>query len=98
VSASWTNFNRRTTLEALFAENDVELFDLQRDPSEMHNLALDRDRNEELLLAMNEKRNAAIEGEVGSDTGDGLPIRDEKVQIQIRKRGRNFDILTNKIN
>ena len=35
--------------------------DLERDPHELHNLALDRKRNGELLLAMNRKLDAGIE-------------------------------------
>jgi hypothetical protein len=34
-------FNRPTSLEALFANNDVELYDLHADPTESRNLALD---------------------------------------------------------
>ena len=33
-------FNTPRTLEEIFANNDVQLFDLQSDPDEMHNLAL----------------------------------------------------------
>ena len=61
------------SLEELFANNDVELFDLESDPHEMQNLALDRQANGELLLAMNEKLNALIEAEVGDDIGQMLP-------------------------
>ncbi len=78
-------FNRPTTLENLFARNDVELFDLASDPGEMHNLATDRQRNGELLLAMNGRLNDLIASEVGDDSPDVMPIRDGKVQVQIRK-------------
>ena len=61
------------TLEQLFERNDVELFDLQTDPDEMNNLALDRTKNGEVLLAMNDKLNALIEDEVGEDIGQMLP-------------------------
>ena len=61
------------TLEELFANNDVELFDLEADPHEMVNLATDRKANGELLVAMNEKLNALIESEVGEDAGQMLP-------------------------
>ncbi len=60
-------------MEALFELNDVELFDLQTDPHEMHNLAVDRRANGELLLAMNQKLNDVIGAEVGDDNGDFLP-------------------------
>jgi arylsulfatase len=65
--------NRPTTLDELFALNDVELFDTRSDPHEMHNLALDRATNAELLLAMNAKLNRLIDSEVGEDVGQMLP-------------------------
>ncbi|NIE64638.1 sulfatase-like hydrolase/transferase [Burkholderia sp. Ax-1719] len=77
-------FNTPTSLETLFAQNDVELYDVASDPGEMRNLAVDRKRNGELLLAMNDKLNAAIANEVGDDNPDVMPIRDGKVQVQIR--------------
>ena len=61
------------TLEELTANNDVELFDLESDPDELVNLALDPGKNGELMLAMNEKLNALIEDEVGEDIGEMLP-------------------------
>jgi arylsulfatase len=39
----------------------------------MHNLALDRVKNAELLLAMNAKLNSLIDSEVGEDVGQMLP-------------------------
>src|SRR5262249_3232677 len=41
------NFNTPTTLEQLVANNDLELFDLERDPDEMVNLAVDTAANRE---------------------------------------------------
>jgi arylsulfatase A-like enzyme len=79
-------FNTPTTLEALFANNDVELYDTESDPGEMRNLAADRKANGELLLAMNSRLNDMIANEVGDDSPDSMPIRDGKVQIQMRKR------------
>jgi arylsulfatase len=61
------------TIEQLMAANDVELFDLDSDPNEMNNLALDTKQNGELLVAMNSKLNALIESEVGDDVGQMLP-------------------------
>ena len=43
------------------------------DPNELTNLALDRRKSGDLLLAMNDKLNALIEKEVGEDAGQMLP-------------------------
>ena len=61
------------TMEQLFANNDVELFDLKRDPLEMHNLAIDSKKYGDLILTMNTKLNLLIEQEVGEDVGQMLP-------------------------
>lgn len=65
--------NRPASLEALFKVNDVELYDLERDPLELDNLAADRGKHGDLLEAMNAKLNALIEREVGEDVGQMLP-------------------------
>jgi arylsulfatase len=65
--------NRPATLEALYRVNDVELFDVQADPQEMNNLAMDSKQHGELLLAMNDKLNRLIDNEVGEDRGQMLP-------------------------
>jgi arylsulfatase len=65
--------NRPRTLEEIFALNDVELFDTQADPQEIDNLAMDRGRYGDLLLAMNDKLNGLIDDEVGEDRGQMLP-------------------------
>ncbi len=68
-----TQHNRPETMAQILALNDLELFDLQEDPNEAHNLAVDARRNGELVLAMNAKLNALIDGEVGEDVGQMLP-------------------------
>ena len=65
--------NRPTTLEDLYRVNDVELFDLQTDPSEVVNLAARQGAHRELVMAMNEKLNQLIDTEVGEDRGQMLP-------------------------
>jgi arylsulfatase len=65
--------NRPTSAEALFDLNDVELFDLDKDPLERNNLALDRERNRDLIETMNAKLNGLIDKEVGEDVGQMLP-------------------------
>ncbi len=61
------------SIEALYAKNDVELFDLTKDPNEVNNLATDQRNNGELLVAMNDLLNRLIETEVGEDVGQMLP-------------------------
>ena len=65
--------NQPGSIEELFQLNDVEMYDLENDPNETHNLATDRRGNGDLLLAMNQKLNNIIETEVGSDRGEFLP-------------------------
>lgn len=65
--------NSPTTLDELFKWNDVELFDLEKDPGEMNNLAGDRAANATLLTAMNGKLEAVIKAEIGKDDGRELP-------------------------
>ncbi|GAF90515.1 unnamed protein product, partial [marine sediment metagenome] len=61
------------SIEELFANNDLELFDLHSDPYELNNLTMNRTKNGELLVAMNDKLNGLIETEVGEDSGQMLP-------------------------
>ncbi len=71
-------FNTPKTMEELLAKNDLEVYDLQTDPDEMTNLALDLKKNGELILALNQATNERIADEVGVDDGSFLPIRDGK--------------------
>ena len=61
------------TLEQLFANNDLELFDVSNDPSEINNLAVNKNQYGEILKMMNDKLNLLIEQEVGDDVGQMLP-------------------------
>jgi arylsulfatase len=62
-------FNTPQTLEEIIANNDVQLFDLQNDPEEMHNLAVEPEKNRETILRMNELLNDMIAKEVGVNDG-----------------------------
>ena len=68
-----SQFNTPRTLEEILAWNDLELFDLQVDPEEKNNLALDPRRNEALILRMNALLNKLIAREVGVNDGQFLP-------------------------
>jgi len=61
------------SIEELYANNDIELFDLEADPNEVNNLATKPRDHGDLLIAMNAKLNALIESEVGDDRGQMLP-------------------------
>jgi arylsulfatase A-like enzyme len=63
-----TACNTPRTMEEISSNNDVQLFDLQEDPQEVHNLALDREGNQALILRMNSLLNDLMAKEVG--TGD----------------------------
>lgn len=69
------HFNTPTTFEELTAKNDLELFDLQNDPNEMNNLAMEPQKYAPLIMAMNQVMNERIAEEVGIDDGHFLPIR-----------------------
>jgi hypothetical protein len=58
----------------LFAHNDVELFDLAKDPEELHNLALEPQRNADTIARMNDQLNALVAEEIGTDDGSYLPL------------------------
>jgi hypothetical protein len=51
----------------------VQLFDLQNDPDEVHNLALDREKNGETILRLNALLNDLMDREVGVNDGKFLP-------------------------
>jgi arylsulfatase A-like enzyme len=68
-------FNRPTTYEALIADNDLEAYDLEKDPQEVHNLAQDS-KAKDLIMALNTSLNARIDEEVGVDDGKFLPLLD----------------------
>lgn len=58
-----------TTIEELYANNDVQLFDLEKDPEELVNLATDKETNAALIIELNSQLNALITKEIGVDDG-----------------------------
>jgi arylsulfatase A-like enzyme len=74
-----TAFNTPRTLEEIFKNNDVQLFDLDSDPDEVHNLAVEPEKNRATLLRMNDLLNDLIAKEVGVNDGRFLtPYIDSK--------------------
>jgi len=67
------NFNTPETLEQILRNNDIQLFDLTNDPLETHNLALDPDKNKDVILRMNALLNELMAKEVGKNEGGFLP-------------------------
>lgn len=65
--------NKPATLDELYMANDVELFDLKNDPTEIVNLAANREKNAELIATMSGKLEALIKAEIGSDDGREMP-------------------------
>jgi arylsulfatase len=67
-----TAFNTPRTIDEILKNNDVQLFDLQSDPGEMHNLALEPENNRETILRMNQLLNDLIAKEIGPNDGQFL--------------------------
>ncbi len=65
--------NSPKSLEDLYQNNDVELFDLQTDPDEVRNLAINQKANAKLIMTMSEKLEAVIKAEIGKDDGREMP-------------------------
>jgi arylsulfatase len=76
-----SDFRTPTTLNQILEHNDAELFDLEKDPHEMTNLAVDAAKNKDLILRMNALMNKLIAQEVGVNDGQFLPeaVRPKKV-------------------
>lgn len=66
-------FNTPKTLDEILQWNDLELFNLDQDPHEMKNLAMDVKQHGETILRMNALLNKLIAQEVGVNDGQFLP-------------------------
>ena len=69
--------NQPKTIQELTAANDLELFDHKNDPHEMVNLAANRTRYKQLIMAMNTKLNVIIKEEVGVDDGSSMGLKQD---------------------
>jgi len=67
------DFNTPKTLQEILGNNELELFDLEADPDEVDNLAVDSEKYAELIVRMNELMNRYIAAEVGVNDGSFLP-------------------------
>lgn len=67
------DFNTPTTIDELYQHNDVQLFDLQTDPNELHNLAMNPVKYKTVILRMNKLLNTLMAKEVGDNNGEFLP-------------------------
>ncbi len=81
-------FNMPHTIEEIFRDNDVQLFDLEVDPDEIHNLALEPRQYRQPILRMNALLNELIAAEVGVNDGGFLPpsVRPTKSPLAIGGR------------
>jgi len=68
-----TEHHRPSSLDELYAYNDLELYDHDTDPTETINLAANRAANGDLVRAMSDKLEAMISAEMGVDNGRELP-------------------------
>jgi len=65
--------NRPKRIDELYNWNDVELFDLVKDPGEVKNLGVDRAANSGIITTMSEKLETVIKAEIGVDDGPEMP-------------------------
>lgn len=81
-------FNTPGTLYEIFKYNDVQLFDLEADPDEVDNLALDAEANKDTIVRMNGLLNELMAAEVGTNDGSFLPevVRPKKPPMTFGER------------
>jgi hypothetical protein len=72
------------SVDDIYANNDLQLFDLQEDPDEATNLALDRKKSGKRVLKMNKLLNELMAAEVGENNGAFLPeaVRPERLVVK----------------
>jgi arylsulfatase A-like enzyme len=66
-------FNTPQTLDQILKYNDIQLFDLNDDPDELHNLAAEPEKYKDTILRMNALLNELMAKEVGKNDGAFLP-------------------------
>jgi arylsulfatase len=76
-------FNTPQTLEEIVRNNDVQLFDLESDREEMHNLALQPEKNRATILRMNQLLNDLMAKEVGRQRWPLSPTRHSPEMITL---------------
>jgi arylsulfatase len=67
------HFNTPRTLSQIMEHNDVQLFDLEIDPNEVRNLAVEAEKSRDTILRMNGLLNDLMAKEVGANDGGFLP-------------------------
>lgn len=68
-----SEFNTPETFQQILQFNDLELFDLEKDPFEMKNLAVEPVKHQALIMRLNALMNELIADEVGTNDGQFLP-------------------------
>ena len=83
-------FNTPTTFEALFASNDVQLFNINEDPDEVNNLASEanRESNRELIMKLNSAMNEIIAREVINESSEHVlkPLQEYLTKLKEKNK------------
>lgn len=78
--------NRPANLDELYANNEVELFDLTNDPNELNNLAAAKGENGALVQQMSDKLERVIAAEMRVDDGREMPdLQGQKINWALPK-------------